>query len=166
METNTLKNIIVLNTLGMNKQVHKKSNKLSLGFTLIELLIVIAIVAILASLAIPTYNQYSNKAKFSEVISATQPYKLGIEIAVQIYSSGSDDLDSGFSEIPSNIDSSNTKYQYVDSISVVDGVITATSRSILLTNPTYILTATIDNQTNEVFWSVDASSTCLDSNLC
>ena len=40
------------------------------GFTLIELMIVIAIIGILASIALPTYSDYTNRAKMSEVILA------------------------------------------------------------------------------------------------
>ena len=53
------------------------------GFTLIELLIVVAIIGILAAIAVPSYQNYTRKAKFSEVVSAVAPYKLGVETCWQ-----------------------------------------------------------------------------------
>ena len=53
------------------------------GFTLIELMIVVAIVAILAAVALPAYQTYTEKAKFSEVIAVSGPAKTAYEICVQ-----------------------------------------------------------------------------------
>ncbi|MEH6826333.1 MAG: prepilin-type N-terminal cleavage/methylation domain-containing protein, partial [Motiliproteus sp.] len=53
------------------------------GFTLIELMIVVAIIGILAAIALPAYQTYTNKAKFSEVILATSGIKTQVEVCGQ-----------------------------------------------------------------------------------
>ena len=53
------------------------------GFTLIELMIVIAIIGILAAVAVPQYQSYTARAKFSEVVLATSTFKSAIEVCAQ-----------------------------------------------------------------------------------
>ncbi len=49
------------------------------GFSIIELMIALVIMAILASLAVPLYQDYSVRAKVGEVFSVIGPLKLAVE---------------------------------------------------------------------------------------
>jgi type IV pilus assembly protein PilA len=58
-------------------------NNLQKGFTLIELMIVVAIIGILAAVALPAYQDYTIRAKVSELILATGSAKISIEECAQ-----------------------------------------------------------------------------------
>ncbi len=57
--------------------------KVQKGFTLIELMIVVAIIGILAAIAVPAYQNYTLKSRYSEVVNAVAPFKLAVEMCVQ-----------------------------------------------------------------------------------
>ncbi len=53
------------------------------GFTLIELMIVVAIIGILAAVALPAYQDYTIRAKVSELILAASGFKTSISEKAQ-----------------------------------------------------------------------------------
>jgi type IV pilus assembly protein PilA len=93
------------------------------GFTLIELMIVVAIIGILAAVALPAYQDYTAKAKVSEIILAASACRTAVS---DVYQTGSTAPGAG----NWGCESSTSTSKYVESITTSDtGLITVTSRS-------------------------------------
>ena len=131
------------------------------GFTLIELMIVIAIIGILAAIAVPQYQTYTYKAKFSEVVGAAAPFKLAVELCA---------LDTGAltacgnlnatGEVPAAI-TANTS-GYVGSVVVsAAGQITATANASIPGAPTYILNPVMGGTAASALVTWTKGGTCM-----
>jgi len=113
--------------------VLKKRVKAKKGFTLIELMIVVAILGILAAIAIPTYMDYTKRAKVSEAMSLLS----GVANAMAEYHSSTGDFTNDLTKIGGNKQS-----KYVSEITAQSSNCGANNCS--------ILTARLQNIGNEV----------------
>jgi type IV pilus assembly protein PilA len=106
------------------------------GFTLIELMIVVAIIGILAAVALPAYQDYTVKAKVSEIVLAASGCRTAV---TEVYQSSSSGLPSTWG---CESTSGTAQSKYVASVGVGStGVITVVAQGInqLGTNTTLVL---------------------------
>ena len=140
------------------------------GFTLIELMIVIAIIGVLAAIAVPQYQTYTARTKFSEVILATTKFKTAIDVCAAVKGSIPADnscTTAGMNGIPPVVINANTKLanMSVASSGVNNASINATAVSTGgLNGETYTLQGVFTN--SKILWSVGTGSTCLTNGLC
>lgn len=144
------------------KSVKMMKKQAQAGFTLIELMIVVAIIGILAAVALPAYQTYTKKAKFTEVVLGTSAIKTAVEICAQDLgtATGCTDASNGIAAVAAAGN--------IASIATTNGIITATAVGAAgapvngLSGETYILTPTF--AAGKVTWAT--TGTCLAANLC
>lgn len=135
------------------------------GFTLLELMITVAIVAIIAAIAIPSYMEYTKKSHYSELVRATAPYKLGVthcfnKLGTFTGCTSGATINNG---IPPSINVPPNPHSSISSITVTDGVITAIPNPVsgITADEIYILTPT--NSNSVISWT--ASGKGIDDGL-
>ncbi len=132
------------------------------GFTLIELMIVIAIIGILAAIALPQYQTYTKKARFSEVVLAASSAKGLVDVCFQTRGAGT--LTNCDSAAEIGLTAGASDGEHVASVAVAtNGVVTATGAT-TVDGATYILTPSVSTNSGTLTWA--QTGDCIEKGVC
>jgi type IV pilus assembly protein PilA len=138
--------------------IFQKSKKQS-GFTLIELMIVVTIIGILASIAVPAYRDYTIRTRVGESASVFYPVKT--EVAVYYSETGNMPIGltsmARLAQFPASYEG-----DYVDTLDVNSGTVTVTLKDSTklgdAATGVILFIATVGSR-NNINWTVSSDGT-------
>ena len=136
------------------------NNKNQKGFTLIELMIVVAIIGILAAIALPAYQNYVKKARFSELLNASAAAKTAVEVCFQS-NAALTNCNEGENGVPAEIEATGD----IVGVTTAAGVISVETSSDHSSLASTTATFTPDATSGRLEWTITCSDNTL-SNSC